>query len=163
MHKEDILADEVLIIEESGEMPEVAYHGAVYFLTKDPEGPRLKLDARDHVPLKKAVITRYLTIMTRDLTPDNRSKSIYRGLERCICNWQRLRLFSNRESLDISHVREKIARELFIFLKTERDDVNGGKCPTCINCSKADLENFIRELGLEPNEVMSDCLKMCLK
>ena len=98
MKKEDLLTDEVLIIEESGEMPEVAYHGTIYYLTRDPDGPSLTLDAQDHIPLKKAVIQRYMTIMIRDLTPDNRSKSLYRGLERCICNWQRLKLFSTREA-----------------------------------------------------------------
>jgi hypothetical protein len=163
MQKEELLADEVLIIEESGEMPEVAYHSAVYFLTTDPDGPGLTLEEKDHIPLKKAVITRYQTIMVRDLTPDNRTKSIYRGLERCICNWQRLRLFSNRENLDTSHVRKKIAQELAAFLKAERDDVSSGRCPTCINCSKRDLERFICDLGLESDEVLSDCLKMCLQ
>ena len=163
MRKEDFLDDEVLIIEESGEMPEVAYHGAVYFLTKDPDGPGLTLEEKDHIPLKKAVVSRYMTIMTRDLTPENREKSIYRGLERCICNWQRLKLYSERENIDISHVRIKTARELTSFLKSERDDVFHRKCPTAINCSKADLENFMRDLGLEPGELMVDCLRMCLK
>jgi hypothetical protein len=163
MQKEDFLADEVLIIEESGEMPEVAYHGAVYYLTRDPDGPGLTLEEKDHTPLKNAVVSRYTTIMMRDLTPDNRSKSIYRGLERCICNWQRLKLYSEREKINISHIRKKTARRLTHFLQTERDDVIDQKCPTSINCSKEDLENFIRDLGLEPSEVMIDCLKMCMK
>ena len=162
MQKEDLLTDEVLIIEESGEMPEVAYHGAIYYLTKDSEGPKLTLKTEDHLPLKKAVIQRYQTIMIRDLTPDNRTKSLYRGLERCICNWQRLKLFSTRENLDICHVRKKTAQELVAFLRQESDDVGSGKCESCINCSQTDLEEFILDLGLDPEKV-SCSLKLCKK
>lgn len=162
MQKEDLLTDEVLIIEESGEMPEVAYHGTIYYLTRDPDGPSLTLDAQDHIPLKKAVIQRYMTIMIRDLTPDNRSKSLYRGLERCICNWQRLKLFSARENLDISHVRKKTALELIAFLEQESDDVGSGKYESCVNCSQTDLEEFILDLGLDPEKV-SISLKLCKK
>jgi hypothetical protein len=160
MHKEDLLTDEVLIIEESGEMPEVAYHSTVYYLTKDPDGPRLTLEQQDHLPLKKAVIQRYQTIMIRDLTPDNRTKSHYRGLERCICNWQRLKLFSSKENMDISHIRQKMAAELIAFLNKESDDVGKGKYESCVNCSQTDLEGFILDLGLDPN-TLSCSLKLC--
>lgn len=162
MQKEDLLTDEVLIIEESGEMPEVAYHGAVYYLTKDPDGPRLSLEQQDHLPLKMAVIQRYQTIMIRDLTPDNRTKNLYRGLERCICNWQRLKLFSTSENLDISHVRENTAQELVAFLKQESDDVGNGKYESCVNCSRTDLEEFILDIGLDP-DTLSCSLKLCNK
>lgn len=161
MHKEDLLTDEALIIEESGEMPEVAYHGAIYYLTRDPDGPRLTLEQQDHILLKKAVIQRYMTIMIRDITPDNRSKSLYRGLERCICNWQRLKLFSTRENLDISHVRENTAQELVAFLKQESDDVGNGKYESCVNCSRTDLEEFILDLGLDMGEIKGLFLKLC--
>ncbi|MBC8317653.1 MAG: hypothetical protein H8E41_07075 [Desulfobulbaceae bacterium] len=161
MHKEDILTDEALIIEESGEMPEVAYHGAIYYLTRDPDGPSLTLEQQDHLPLKKAVIQRYTTIMIRDLTHENRSKSLYRGLERCICNWQRLKLFSTRENMDISHVRQKTAQELVAFLKMESSDVGKGKYESCVNCSRTDLEEFIRDLGLNMNKIKGLLLKLC--
>jgi hypothetical protein len=160
MQKEDLLTDEVLIIEESGEMPEVAYHGAIYYLTKDTDGPRLSLEQQDHLPLKKAVIQRYQTIMVRDLTPDNRTKSLYRGLERCICNWQRLKLFSSKENLDISHIRQKMATALVAFLNQESDDVGSGKYESCVNCSQTDLEEFILDLGLDPGK-LSCSLKLC--
>ena len=163
MQKEDLLTDEVLIIEESGEMPEVAYHAAIYYLTKDSDGPELTLKTEDHLPLKKAVIQRYMTIMIRDLTPDNRSKSLYRGLERCICNWQRLKIFSSRENLDISHVREKTAQKLVAFLKQESDDVGSGKYESCVNCSRTDLEEFILDIGLNIDETKSLFLKLCQK
>ena len=161
MLKEELITDEVLIIEESGEMPEVAYHGAVYYLTKDPGGPCLTLEEQDHLPLKKAVIRRYQTIMFRDLAPDNRTKGLYRGLERCICNWQRLKLYSQKECLDINHIREKTARELVSFLKQESSDVETGKYRSCINCSRADLEEFILDLGLDLSEIKSLFAKLC--
>jgi len=91
--KEMYLEDEVLFIEESGEMPEVAMHSSLYFLCSDPEGPGLELRQEDRIPLKIAVLTRYQTIILRDLQPANRKKSIYRGLQRSAINWQRRKIW----------------------------------------------------------------------
>lgn len=147
MNKEDYLADEILIIKESGEMPEVAYHSALYFLCRDEEGPQIKLNDQDLLPLKKAICHRYRTIIKRDLTPDNRDKSIYRGMARAICNWQRLKLFCNNENFDYAGIKEEIAGEVTGFLAQEEADMADGR-QSSINCHGEDLCLFLEEMGL---------------
>ena len=91
------LADELLIVRHSGEIPEVALHGSIFFLTRDPDGPTIDITPAELLLLKKMVVARYREIITRDLDANNRDKGLYRGLARCICNWQRLKRFCQRE------------------------------------------------------------------
>ncbi len=58
-----VLDDECLMIRSSGEIPEVALHNALYFLTRDPEGPGFKLRANEVRRLNEAVIWRYRRII----------------------------------------------------------------------------------------------------
>lgn len=161
--KKNFLEDEVFIIEDSGEMPEVALQSSLYFLCTDPDGPGLTLDDDDIQPLKKAVISRYQTIILRDLTPANRKKTIYRGLARCAINWQRMKIFAQREKLDISHVRHKTAPALIAFLKEEVCYVNRGGESSCPNCNQESLDEFARELGLSPDELPCGWKDLCCK
>ncbi len=142
------MAEEKLIVRHSGEIPEVAYHGSLYFLTDDEEGPQLSLNDEDRRQLKEQVVARYKEIMLRDLTPDNRDKNIYRGLARCIVNWQRLCRFCERERQSMEGVREEIALALENFLHQEAKDVATGVRPPSINCSQDDLRAFVAEMGL---------------
>ncbi len=147
MNIEDYLADEILIIKESGEMPEVAYHSTLYFLCQDEEGPQIQLNQPELLTLKKAVCHRYRTIIQRDLTPANRDKSLYRGMERAICNWDRLKLYCINEDFDYEEVRLEIADNLKTFLIKEREDMAQGQ-PTSINCTRDRLCHFLEEMGL---------------
>ncbi|MEW6517960.1 MAG: hypothetical protein AB1461_00970 [Thermodesulfobacteriota bacterium] len=160
--KETYLEDEVFIIEDAGgEMPEVAMHGSLYYLCSDPEGPCLLLETQDHFPLKKAVINRYQTIILRDLQPENRKKSIYRGLRRSAINWQRLKLFAATEQLDISQVRGKVAATLLSFLEQEICSVKGHGEKSCINCSRLALQEFAGELGLTSEDLAPGWQDLC--
>ena len=146
------LEEELLLVENSGEIPEVAYHGSLYFLREDPEGPALDLSAEDLTPLKRAVFDRYCRIILRDLNPALRKKRIYRGLARCIANWARLGKFCQRENLDLAETRPQIAAGLRHFLQREFDDIMNGAQPT-INCSAEALAAFCAELGIHPAEL----------
>jgi len=160
--KEIFLEDEVFIIEDAGgEMPEVAMHGSLYFLCSDPEGPGLSLEKQDHLPLKKAVINRYQTIILRDLQPENRKKSIYRGLKRSAINWQRLKLFAEAENLDTDHVRQKVAAALVSFLEQEICSVKRLGESSCINCSRQTLCEFAGELGLCSEDLADGWQDLC--
>lgn len=160
--KEIYLEDEVFIIEDAGgEMPEVAMHGSLYFLCSDPEGPGLSLEKQDRLPLKKAVINRYQTIILRDLQPENRKKSIYRGLKRSAINWQRMKLFAGRENLDIDQVRRRVAAALVSFLEQEVCSVYRDGEKTCINCSRQTLHGFATELGLGSADLACGWQELC--
>ncbi len=155
------LEDEAFIIEDSGEMPEVALHGSLYFLCKDPDGPGLTLKKKDLLPLKKAVINRYQTIILRDLTPENKTKRIYRGLERSAVNWQRMKLFAEKENLEINQVRQKVSAALISFLENECKCVIEAGETSCINCNLETLADFARALGLTLEELVIDWEKLC--
>jgi len=160
--KEIYLEDEVFIIEDAGgEMPEVAMHGSLYYLCSDPEGPGLSLENQDLLPLKKAVITRYQTIILRDLQPENRKKSIYRGVQRSAINWQRMKLFAEAENLDIEQVRRKVAAALVSFLEQEICSVTRNGESSCINCGRQTLHEFATELGLCNKELAGGWQDLC--
>jgi len=54
LDKKTYIEEEAFIVQHSGEIPEIAFQGSLYFLTEDPDGPVLKLDASDILPLKQS-------------------------------------------------------------------------------------------------------------
>jgi hypothetical protein len=147
-NKEALIAEEAFVIQHSGEIPEVTLHESLYHLTEDPDGPSLKLDKKDVLPLKQAVVKRYRTIILRDIDPQNRDKSIYRGVARCAANWQRLRKFCFRESLDITKIKTETAKALQVFLTREVVDVESKKRSSCINCRDIEIEDLAKSLDV---------------
>ena len=95
--RREILEEEWLIVRHSGEIPEIALHSALYFLTEDPLGPCLQLSAEEIESLQDAAICRYQEIIMRDLCYENRNLSIYRGVRRAIVNWHRFVTFCERQ------------------------------------------------------------------
>ena len=160
--KEKHIAEETFIILHAGEIPEVAYHGSLYYLTEDPEGPALNVDANDTVSLKQAVLSRYRTIILRDLDPGNRDKRRYRGLARCIVNWQRLVKFCNREKLDYADLRVETADRLREFLHREAVDVRSGSRSSSINCSVREIVSWAESLRLLPADMPERWQELCL-
>ena len=144
-----LIDDEVLIIETSGEMPEVAYHGSIYYITSDPAGPRLSIGAEQLAKLKFAVVEGYRRIIFRDLNLNNRDKSIYRGLARCVVNWSRLENFCRTEGIDTSSLALEVCSALKVFLAGELADVRSGR-PTSVNCSRLSLLGLAAKIGLDP-------------
>lgn len=148
-----IIDDEILIIENGGEMPEVTFHGCLYFLGMDPEGPRLALSRQDMKRLKLAVVEGYRKIIVRDLTLENRDKGHYRGLARSIVNVQRLRRFCQHEALDATPVASEVCERLQKFIVAEYVDVSVQRRKTCINCSLADLVQFFVQIGFDQSRL----------
>jgi hypothetical protein len=143
----EIIADEIIIIETSGEMPEVACHGSIYHLTSAPNGPSLMLTP-DHLrQLKSAVLEGYRRIILRDLSLENRDKGLYRGLARCAVNWERLAKFCRAEGLELDAIASEVNRALQSFLRGEINDVRQGR-QTCVNCSAACLRDLAAGVGL---------------
>lgn len=153
MNKEDFLADEVLMIEDGGEMPEVAFNSSLFFLTEDNDGPGLRLTAEDLLPLKEAIVKRFVVIILRDLQPENRTKSMYRGLERSHANWFRLVGYCKREKLPFADIRLVVSQALGLFLSNELCDVCEGGVPSCINCSCDELQEYAKSLDVNLDAV----------
>ncbi len=157
-----ILEEEALIIRHSGEIPEVALHSSLYYLTADPDGPGLRYLSQDDMrPLKKEVFKRYEKILLRDLDPGNRDKRIYRGLARSCINWKRLKKFAEKEELDLSRIKHRAATALVNFLEQEVDDVSSGKRQSCINCGFDELLELATDLGICKKDLPHGTEKLC--
>jgi hypothetical protein len=150
---ESLLAEEILIVRHSGEIPEIAFHGSLYYLCEDPAGPQLTLSQEELDTLRQQVVARYREIMLRDLDPKNRDARIYRGLRRCIFNWERLGKFCTRQAMTVEDVRQEIAEALRGFLRQETEEVRAGLRRSCLNCTREELDAFAREIGVLPEEL----------
>jgi len=159
--KETYLTEEVFVVRHSGEIPEVTFHESLYYLTENPEGPALHLNSSDIITLKHAVVKRYREIILRDLNPENRDKDIYRGLARCLANWQRLHKFCTMEKLDFTEIKAQAANALKSFIIKEVTDVQSGIRSSCINCSQAEIEELSGSLGLSVDDLPKGWQKLC--
>jgi hypothetical protein len=143
-----ILEDEVLILRDSGEIPEIAYHSVLHYLTQDTDGPLLSLTRQELEALQDAALSRYQEIVLRDINPDNRDLSSYRGIRRTLYNWQRMQDFCERIGRDCSHMTDSVRSSFLAFLEQEVVDVSTGRRETAINCPAAMLAEFAITLGI---------------
>ncbi len=150
---ESLLAEELLIVRHSGEIPEIAFHSSLYYLCEDPVGPHLTLTENELDLLRQQVVARYREILLRDLSPENRDARIYRGLKRCIFNWERLGKFCTRQEMTVEDMRQEIAEALRCFLQQETEEVRSGFRQSCLNCTREELEGFAREIGVLPEQM----------
>ncbi|WP_028581112.1 hypothetical protein [Desulfogranum japonicum] len=153
--REHILEEEVLIVRHSGELPEVVYHSSLVYLCEDPEGPHFRLTQAELQILQRAAKERYLEIVCRDLDPNNRDLSLFRGMERAYVNWQRFVRFCERIQNDASPHLGKVATCLTCFLQQELVDVTTGKRTSSLNCSPEIVIQFAELLGLGPEDLPS--------
>jgi hypothetical protein len=143
--------NEWLAIRDSGELPEIAFHSSIYYLTEDRNGPRLRLSEQERKELLEAAKWRFQDIILRDMQPENKGKSFYRGIRRSMENWQRFKMFHRRHNVGLSPLQMEAAGALKSFLATE---VNGGTFPShSVNCSYQELLSFACELGLSRQEL----------
>ncbi len=153
--------DEMIIVRNSGEIPEVTLHGSLHYLTKDPAGPGLKILAEDRLILASQALKRYEEIILRDLDPENRDKTIYRGLARSVVNWERCQKFCLAEKLDSNPIRIGTAKALATFLHRESEDIKAGIRTCCLNCPVEMVADFVEELGLSPEDLPHEWQKIC--
>ena len=149
-----ILEEEVLILRDSGEIPEIAFHSSLHYLMTDEEGPQMVLTAEELQLLQDVALSRYREIVLRDLNPANRDLGMYRGIRRTLYNWQRMQDFCKRIGRgDGSSFKETVGRALVDFLKQELVDVRRGSRTSSVNCSVDKIVAFAGMLDLAP-----DCL-----
>ncbi len=160
-HKE-LLEDEWYQVRYSGEIPEIALHSSLYYLTEDKEGPRLSLTKDDYRQLSDAAMQRYKEIIFRDITLENRDTTMYRGVLRSISNWRRYKRFCRRHAMEEGAIREEIAHALLTFLTTEVHQVLAGERQSCLNCSFADILSFALELQISLVTLEKDLRSICL-
>ena len=159
----DVLVEnEWYAVRYSGEIPEVAYHGALFHLTEEHNGPQIELSKDQQDRLLEAVALRYLDITLRDLLPENKDTGGYRGLKRSFINWQRFLLFCERYSIDGEVYRKMIAAALTDLLQHENRLMERGESEGEFNCSLAELLSFMEIVGLNPADLPASLRNCCL-
>ncbi|MCD4804104.1 MAG: hypothetical protein K8R07_00325 [Desulfobacterales bacterium] len=145
---ESYLQQEVDWIENSGEMPEVAFYEALYYLAEEEEGPKLTLTLSDIKHLEDAAINRFKTIILRDLKFANRRSSIFRGLKRAIINYNRLKKYQKKKNRIDPGLEKMIGRFLLEYIRRECEEISDRRHYRTINCTREELEQFADELGV---------------
>ena len=156
-----ILEEEIYILRDSGEIPEIAYHSTLHYLTEDPEGPRMILDREELKQLQDAALHRYREIVLRDLDPDNRDLGMYRGVRRTLYNWQRMEDFCTRIQRDCSSFKQVVATALHDFLVRELADVEQGRRQSCVNCPAAKIRELAALVDLPPENLPRGWEHLC--
>ncbi|MCD6319229.1 MAG: hypothetical protein J7M03_00955 [Candidatus Desulfofervidaceae bacterium] len=151
------IEEEREIITHAGELPEVALYASLYYLTEDPEGPHLVLTPEEVAFLKEGVIEGYKKIILRDLNLKMRGENIFRGTERAIINYRRLKRFAKKERIGINNLIPEIAQALITYMEIEiKDPYLKTHSLRTVNCSKKDWEWFIKELNLTPSHLLPE-------
>jgi len=160
--REAILEEEMIILRNSGEIPEIALHTSLYYLEEDEEGPRLTLREEELHLLYDAAMFRAREIVLRDLDPGNRDLGMYRGPARSIVNWYRLQSFCRRIGWECpDEFREKVSCALLFFLQREFEDRQRSARPSSVNCSAGELRSFLRELCLDAEDLPRGWQGLC--
>jgi len=144
---DELVDNEWYIVRYSGEIPEIAYNSSIYFLTRATAGPLITLSESHLDRLKQAAVDRYEEIILRDLLHENVGKSIYRGVVRSICNYNRFTQFCRRQNLSPGAIRIMAGQVLSEFLQIESQLLASKNSTTVINCSFAELTSFAQALG----------------
>jgi len=158
---EDHLDNEWFVVRHSGEIPEIALYAARHYLTEAEDGPRLDLSPEQWGRLLGAAEGRYREIVLRDLQPENRDTSVYRGLARSIINYCRFESFCRRHGLDMEDFCREVAAALLIFLVVEAAEVARGGRESCINCTFTELNDFACRIGLVRDSLPISMRRLC--
>jgi len=170
--RQEVLEEEWLIVRHSGEIPEIALHSALYYLTDDPDGPRLQLSGEERESLQEAAATRYHEIMHRfvafckrqdrtDYTstePDKARRSLHGQIlrhrsattEALLHLVQKSRQSNGKTSTDAG-------RSLSIY----GADDTGPSLACSFNCTFHEFTLFARELGITEEQLPPDIHLFC--
>lgn len=159
--REYILEEEYLLVRHSGEIPEVALHASLYYLCEDEEGPAFILSAEELQVLHDAVLGRYREIIFRDLDVANRDLSLFRGLNRALCNWRRFVRFSDQICVPYTDFQREAGRALLTYLQREVADIHSGVRTYSVNCSGTTLQTFVDALELDPKALPDGWTSLC--
>lgn len=157
----ELLEDEWYIVRHSGETPEIALHSALYHLTRSGDGPRISLSEEQVAWLRQAAVDRYYEIIVRDLQHVNYGTPISRGINRSIINYRRFCTFCERQKIDQSAVRRRVAAALLDFLEIEVAEVGRRQRLPLIDCPYDELKCFAADLGIELDARFAELAEHC--
>lgn len=160
-NRQELIEDEWLIVRHSGEIPEIAFSSVLYYLTEDEDGPHISLSEKERSYLQSGAERRYREIVLRDLQPENRDKTIYRGVKRTIYNYHRFSTFCRRQGIHFISFRPQAASALLSFIHREVEDVASGQRKCCLNASFDEIIAFCAELRIAISDLPTGLKEIC--
>jgi hypothetical protein len=134
------LEDEALLIETSGEMPQVALAESLQLLGR--------VSPSELACLQAAAVRCYLRLLARDLDPASVGLSHFRGLERACQNLARLGAFLDTLGWSLpASTRQDLAGQLQIYLAAEAQALDGGRAYA--TCQAGQVRELAQGLGLD--------------
>lgn len=158
---EEYVEDEWYGVRYSGEIPEVAFHSALHYLSCDDDGPGVELTKKQISHLVDAVKQRYIDIILRDLLPVNKHTGSYRGVRRSLINWKRFVLFCEQYDLDDGPLRRVVGETLSEFLEYELKEYDRDGNNITLNCTWEELLEYIHLLDLKAEHLPDGSRKLC--
>ena len=159
--RESILEEEIIILRNSGEIPEITLYSSIYYLEEDDEGPQIRLCEEELDQLYDAALARAREIVLRDLDPDNRDLSLYRGLARSIANWHRLQSFCHRINRQCPEFKKMVSQALLSFMEQEYEDTQRALRTPSVNCTAEEIRSFCEELCTDTSSLPDGWLCLC--
>jgi hypothetical protein len=133
------LEDEALLIEQAGEMPEVALAESLHLLGEIPE--------QELACLRAACARGYLRCIQRDQDPANIGSAAFRGLERALANLGRLQRFLSGFGADLpKSAQQNLAHDLAAYLSAEQTALVQGR--TYATASRQQITALAKNLAL---------------
>lgn len=137
------LEDEVFMIETAGEMPEVALAESLADLGEIEESWRKCLEM--------ATARTYAAMMLRDLDPANVGLSHFRGLDRAMANFYRLKSFLAKCGDEIPQgMVAELGHRLECYLLAEQQALNSGR--GFASAKAGVVTDFCAVLGVKPDQ-----------
>ncbi len=159
--RESILEEEILILRNSGEIPEIALYTSLYYLEEDEEGPQLSLHDGELYLLYDAAIARAREIVLRDLDPANRDLSLYRGPTRSIVNWYRLQNLCRRIGMECQGFKEKVSHAFLFYMEREFTDTQQELRISSVNCTAEEIRLFCEQLCIDMDSLPDGWTCLC--
>lgn len=134
------LDDEVIMVENGGEMPEVVLAESLHHLGS--------LDPAEKDVLRAAAVRGYLKIIKRDLDPGNVGLPSFRGLQRAVKNLARMSSFLTRLGWPLpAGEPEGLASRLAAYMAAEKRALEQGR--PYASATRKQVERAARSVGLD--------------
>ena len=159
--RKSIIEEELIILRNLGEIPEIALHSCLDYLEDDEKGPQITLREEELFLLYDAALVRAREIVLRDLDPDNRDLNLYRGPARSIVNWHRLQDFCRRIGRESREFNKTVSQALLSFMERELEDTQRLLRASSVNCTAEEIRTFCKELCMGTDSLPDGWICLC--
>ena len=131
--RRQLIENELLMLTNAGELPELALAASLYYLQEEADGPHLSLSQEELAELAHTTALSFESIIRRDLKLENRDKLRFRGLARALVNWQRYTKFCGSRGIATTRFQTEAGKALLAYLTQEKAGQECGEQASSVN------------------------------